>query len=89
LTRQIGEILMIEKSAVTMTGTVEKIIPSIHPRGPEKAQIGVDGADGLYREIRIANTLTDKDGDEVRLRQGAHVDVTIEIQENTTAKKES
>ena len=46
--------------------------------GSEKAEITVDGADELYREIRIENSFTDENGDEVPLRKGAQVDVTIE-----------
>ena len=62
------------------TGTVEKIIESPHPRVPEKAQIAVEGADELYQEIRIENALTDERGDEVRLKEGAHVEVTVEAE---------
>ena len=32
----------------------------------------------LYREIRIENTLTDEHGNEVALKPGAHVEVTVE-----------
>jgi hypothetical protein len=67
-----------EKPTVTLPGTVEKIIPSINPAQPEKAQIGVEGADHLYREIRVDNVLKDADGKEVSLKLGAEVDVTIE-----------
>jgi hypothetical protein len=69
---------MPEKASVTMPGTVEKIIPPVHPSGPEKAQIAVEGADELYREIRIENALTDENGDEVRLKKGAEVEITVE-----------
>jgi hypothetical protein len=68
----------IGKPSVTLPGTVEKIIPSAHPSQPEKAQIGVEGADDLYREIRVENTLQDKNGEPVALKPGAKVDVTIE-----------
>jgi hypothetical protein len=51
---------------------------------PEKAEISVDGADELYREIRIDNAPTDKSGDEVRLKQGAGVAVTIQADEDAT-----
>jgi hypothetical protein len=37
---------------------------------PEKAEIAIDGADDLYREIRIQNALTNESGDEVRLKAG-------------------
>ncbi len=67
-----------EKPSTTLPGVVQKIIKSPHPSVPEKAEIEVKGADDLYREIRVANALTDKDGDKVRLKEGAEVDVTIE-----------
>ena len=44
---------MSEKSATTLPATVEKIIKSPSPSEPEKAQIVVEGADHLYRELRI------------------------------------
>ena len=61
----------------TMPGTVDKIIPSPRPSQPEKAQIAVDEADHQYRNLRIENTLTDEHGDDVRLKKGAHVEVTV------------
>jgi hypothetical protein len=76
---------MSEKPSTTLPAVVEKIIKS--PNGPEKAQIAVEGADHLYRELRIENTLINEDGDEVRLKQGAEVKVTIAAEpEATTAK---
>jgi hypothetical protein len=78
---------MSEKPSTTLPATVEKIIKSPHPAIPEKAQIAIEGADHLYREIRIENTLTDENGHEARLKQGAEVEVTIEADpEATTAK---
>jgi hypothetical protein len=75
---------MAEKPSVTLPGTVEKIIPPLHPREPEKAQISVEGADELYQEIRIENSLTDENGDTVRLKKGAQVDVTVEADPEAT-----
>ena len=66
-----------EKPAVTLPGTVEKIIHPIDPAEPEKAQIAVEGADHLYREIRVENLLKDANGRDVSLKPGAEVDVTI------------
>jgi hypothetical protein len=71
---------MSEKASTTLPATVEKIIQSPAPSIPEKAQIVVEGADHLYRELRIENTLTDENGDHVRLKQGADVEVTIEAE---------
>jgi len=62
---------------MTLPGTVEKIIPPIVPSEPEKAQIAVHGAEELYREIRVENTLQDEDGNPVSLKKGAEVEVTI------------
>jgi hypothetical protein len=75
-----------EKPAVTLPGTVEKIIPA-NIVGPEKAQISVEGAEHLYREIRIENTLQDEKGKEVALKPGAHVEVTVEADKNATVPK--
>lgn len=76
-----------ENPSTTLPGTVEKIIKPPHPSLPEKAQIAVEGADDLYREIRIENALTDEDGNEVRLKQGVQVEVTIEADPADTTKK--
>ena len=66
-----------------------KIIKSSHPSVPEKVQIAVEGADHLFRELRIENTLTDENGDKVRLKPGADVEVTIEADlAATTAKND-
>lgn len=75
---------MSEKSSTTLPGTVEKIIESPFPNEPEKAQIAVEGADHLYREIRIDNMLTTEDGEEVRLKLGAQVKVTVEAENKAT-----
>jgi primase-polymerase (primpol)-like protein len=78
---------MTEKPNVTLPGRVEKIIESIGPTEPEKAQISVEGADTLYQEIRIENSLTDEDGRKVRLKKGAEVEVTIEAEKDATIPK--
>jgi len=77
-----------EKAAVTLPGTVEKIIKSVDPDIPEKAQILVEGGDDLYREIRIENTLQNAKGEEVSLKVGTDVDVTVEADEKDTTKKQ-
>jgi len=67
------------KASATLPGKVEKVIQPHPGTGePEKAQIAVEGADHLYREIRVPNTLTDSDGHKVKLQEGAEVDVKIE-----------
>lgn len=67
------------KASTTLPGKVEKVITP-HPGSgePEKAQIAVEGADHLYREIRVPNSLTDSHGQKVKLQEGAEVEVKIE-----------
>jgi len=76
-----------EKPAVTLPGVVEKIVKPITPSEPEKAQIAVHGADDLYREIRVENTLRNANGEKVPLKPGAEVDVTIEASVDAVEKK--
>lgn len=74
------------KATATLPGKVEKVIHP-HPNSgePEKAQIAVEGADHLYREIRVPNALMDGDGHKVKLKQGAEVDIKIEADPVVTA----
>ena len=68
-----------KKATATLPGKVEKVIkPHPHSGEPEKAQIAVEGADHLYREIRVPNRLVNDDGEKVKLKEGAEVDVKIE-----------
>ena len=74
-----------DHATVTMAGTVEKIIHI--PGTPDKAQITMDKAEDLYREIRIENVLHTDQGETVALKVGAEVDVTIAApQESVTVK---
>jgi len=57
------------------------------PFEPEKVQISVDEADELYREIRVENVLTDENGENIRLKPGADVDVIVEADTDATTKK--
>jgi hypothetical protein len=66
-----------ERPSATLSGTVDRIIPSPRPSQPEQANIIVDVPDKRYRDLRIVNTLTNEHGDDVSLKKGAHVDVTF------------
>ncbi len=70
-----------------LRGTVQKVIKSPFAGAPEKAQIGVDEADDLYREIRIENVVTDENGEQAHLKPGAKVDVVVEAASDATTKK--
>jgi hypothetical protein len=77
-----------ERPSVTLPGKVEKIIPGVVRAMPEKAQIAVEGAEDLYKEIRVENTLEDENGKPVSLKPGAEVEVTIEAEKTATTPKE-
>jgi hypothetical protein len=70
-----------------LRGTVQKVIKSPISAVPEKAQISVEEADDLYREIRIENVVTNESGEQARLKQGAKVDVVVEADSDATTKK--
>jgi hypothetical protein len=75
------------KATATLPGIVERVINAQPVSGePEKAQIAVEGADHLYREIRVPNTLVDGQGQKVKLKKGAEVEVTIEADAIATDK---
>jgi hypothetical protein len=77
----------VSTAKTTKPGTVEKVIPPVDPRDPEKAQINIQGAEPLYQEIRIENTLTDENGTEVKLKEGAEVEVHVEAPKGATVPK--
>ena len=56
---------------------------------PIKREIAVDGADDLYKEIRVENTLQDENGEPVALKKDADVEVTIEAERHATEPKNS
>ena len=70
-----------------LRGTVQKVIKPPFPAVSEKAQIGVEEADDLYREIRIDNVVTDENGEQAHLKPGAKVDVVVEADSDATTKK--
>jgi hypothetical protein len=70
-----------------MRGSVQRVIKPVVPGEPEKAQIGIEEGDDLYREILIENVVTDDKGNKAHLKSGAHVDVVIEADSDATTKK--
>jgi len=76
-----------KKRSVKLRGSVQKVIKPIIPGQPEKAQIHVDEAEELYREIRVDNVLTDNKGRKARLQAGEKVDVTVEADGDSPKEK--
>lgn len=73
-----------EKPCRTLPGKVQRIIAPLVPGDLEKAEISVDGADNLYCEIRIEDTMTNAHGEIVSLRPGAVVNIIIEAKPHDT-----
>ena len=67
---------MVEQSSVKLPGTAEKIIE--RPGEVAKAQISIEGGDPLYAELRIENSLRSPTGEQVKLKKGAQVEVTVQ-----------
>ena len=80
---------MKEKPKAIRPGVVEKIIKPLNPKDPEKAQIVIEGADHLYKEIRIENALEDGQGNIVKLKEHAQVDVVVEANPEATVPDEA
>jgi hypothetical protein len=70
-----------------MQGTVQKIIKPLQSGEPEKAQIEIDEADVLYKEIRVKNEVSDEAGHKARLKPGAEVQIIVEADSSATIKK--
>jgi hypothetical protein len=75
------------KKRKKLRGKVEKVLKPAYPSEPEKAQITLEDADHLYREIRVENVLTDENGEKASLKPGAKVDVVLEADATDTIKK--
>jgi hypothetical protein len=77
-----------ERPRSIIPGTVDELIPSPRPNQVDKAQISIEGDHG-YRDLRIENSLTDEHGDEVKLKKGAHVEITVTAQDALDAIESS
>jgi hypothetical protein len=78
---------MSKKKRKKLRGTVKKVIKPSYSSGKEKAEIDIQEADDLYREIRVDNELADDKGEKASLKEGAEVDVVIEADSDATLKK--
>lgn len=75
------------KKRKKLRGTVQKLIVPNLPEETEKAEIDIEEADVLYREIRVENVLTDDEGKTARLEEGDRVEVSIEAETDPGKKK--
>lgn len=72
-----------------MRGKVQKVIKPAAPDDSEKAEIHIDEAEDLYREVRVENVLENDKGEKVALKPGAEVDVIVEADSSATIEKPS
>ena len=75
------------KKRKKLHGSVKKIIRPVLPNEPEKAEIQIDEADDLYKEIRIENVVTDEKGEKGSLKQGEDVDIVLEADPDESKKQ--
>jgi len=67
----------VEAPSTSMPGKVRKIIPQSDLQKTEAAEISLVVPDKRYGDFRIENTLTDEHGDDVKLKKGGRVEVTV------------
>ena len=77
---------MIKTKRKRLRGIVQQVLSPFLSNEAEKAQISIEDAEDLYREIRIENVLTNENGEKVRLKPGADVDVVVEDDTDATTK---
>ena len=66
-----------EQPSISLQGIIDKIIPSPQPNQAEGAQIAIKEDNLPEQDLRIENSFTDEHGDDVKLKKGAHVDITV------------
>jgi hypothetical protein len=66
-------------ASVTLRGSVEKIISPYGGYGSEVVQVIIEGAEPLYREIRIRNPFQDANGNAFALQAGSEVEISIKV----------
>jgi predicted DNA-binding antitoxin AbrB/MazE fold protein len=86
LPESLPEVTMTKKKK-KLHGTVNKVIKPIHSSEKEKAEIDIQQADDLYREIRVDNEFVDEKGKKASLKPGQEVDIVIEADSDAMLKK--
>jgi hypothetical protein len=70
-----------------VSGNVQKIIKDAYNYRADVLEIDIPEADDLFREVRIENTFTDPDGQNVSLKQGAHLEIRFEAEAKDIVRK--
>jgi hypothetical protein len=69
-----------EKASTTVPGKVKEVEKPSAKGEPEKADIAIEGPDGTHKVVTIENILTDKSGQNVHLKPGEKVEVTVKAE---------
>lgn len=75
------------KKRKKLHGFVKKVIKPILPKEIEKAEIQIDEADDLYKELRIENIVMDEKGQRDSLKQGEDVEIVVETDPDKSKQK--
>jgi hypothetical protein len=59
--------MIMTQPTITLAGTVQKLIDRSMPKQPQMAQLSFPGADHLYDELRIPDTLGWEEGKTVEV----------------------
>lgn len=78
---------MSKKKRKKLRGKVQKVPKPILKHETEKIEIRVEGADDLYREIRVENVVEDENGEKARVKPGAEIEVVLETDPKDTTKE--
>ena len=75
-------------TVMMLRGKVGRIIPSLVNGVFDAVEIVIEGAEDLYREIRIHNLLQDANGNVVVPQPGSEVEITIKVRAESPARYE-
>jgi hypothetical protein len=71
------------RPSVSMPGTVVKVTPPPKPSQSGNAEISLEAYPRNKQNLRIENALIDEHGEDVKLKKGAHVEVTVSANAKT------
>jgi hypothetical protein len=72
-----------ERPSLSMPGTVAKVTRPSKPSQPGNAKISLKAYPRDKQNLRIENALTDEHGEDVKLKKGAYVEVTVSADAKT------
>jgi len=65
-----------------LEAVAKQVMKPVFPNQPERLEIFIPDAEDLFREIRIENTFFDGHGNPLALKEGAILDLTLEVHQD-------